>query len=164
MRPILLVDDLSEDLAMAERVFSECKILNPLISLKSGKDCLAYFKTLADGEPGPCLALIDLVMPRPNGVEVLRQLSESRFAASTAFVMLSGLADIKLIQKGYQHGARTFLVKPLQREDVLRLFETIRGFSMKSERAGYRLLYKATQSSRKMESERPEDGSIWLSS
>jgi FixJ family two-component response regulator len=86
--------------------------------------------------------LIDLVMPRPNGVEVLKQLGSSVHANRTIFVMLSGLADIKLIQQGYQHGARTFLVKPLLRDDVLRLFDAIKGIRITREREGYVLSFE----------------------
>jgi YesN/AraC family two-component response regulator len=51
--------------------------------------------------------------------------------------MLSGLADYRLLQEGYQHGARTFLLKPLNDNDVLQLLTKISGLSVVTEEDGY---------------------------
>ena len=165
MMPIVIVDDASEDLLFAERILRECKVLNPIVTLKTGQECIDYFKQLGPDSQSPCLALIDLVMPHPNGVEILRQLGNSHHAKRTIFVMLSGLADIKLIQQGYQHGARTFLVKPLLRDDVLRLFDAIKGIKITREREGYVLSYEsAVDLSGATFPERPGSQSISFSS
>src|SRR5688572_20579252 len=165
MMPIVIVDDSSEDLLFAERVLRECKILNPIVALKSGKECLEYFQRLDPRVDSPCLALIDLVMPHPNGVTVLQQLGNSAHADRTIFVMLSGLADIKLIQQGYQHGARTFLVKPLLRDDVLRLFDAIKGIKITRAREGYVLSFEPSIDLRgAISPQRPGSETISLSS
>ena len=124
----------------AQRVLAECKILNPIVLLKSGRECLNYFLSIA-ADDAPGLVLVDLVMPHPNGVEVCRELCNSPRGAHTIFVMLSGLADIKLIQQGYQHGARTFLVKPLIREDFLRLLDGLKGVEIEPQVDGYVLSF-----------------------
>ncbi|MGZ8940358.1 MAG: response regulator [Limisphaerales bacterium] len=135
MSPIVIVDDSSEDLLFAQRIVKECKILNPVVLLKSGLECLEHFQNVGiDGAPG--LVLVDLVMPHPNGVEVIRQLCHSPVGVHSIFVMLSGLADMKLIQQGYQQGARTFLVKPLIKEDFLRLLDAMKGVKISTERDG----------------------------
>ena len=165
MMPVVIVDDASEDLIFAERILRECKVLNPIVAMKTGQECIDYFKGLDQNAESPCLALIDLVMPNPNGVEVLRQLGNSHHASRTIFVMLSGLADIKLIQQGYQHGARTFLVKPLLRDDVLRLFDAIKGIKITREREGYVLSFEPSVDLRGATSpQRPGSASISLSS
>ena len=138
--PIVIVDDSAEDLLFAQRVLAECKILNPIVALKSGRECLEYFKKLTPDE-APGLVLVDLVMPNPNGVEVCKQLCRSPIGSVSIFVMLSGLADIKLIQQGYQAGAKTFLVKPLIRDDFLRLIDAIKGVRISTERDGYILRF-----------------------
>jgi CheY-like chemotaxis protein len=165
MMPVVIVDDASEDLIFAERILRECKVLNPIVAMKTGQECIDYFKSLDPNAESPCLALIDLVMPQPNGVEVLRQLGNSHHAQRTIFVMLSGLADIKLIQQGYQHGARTFLVKPLMRDDVLRLFDAIKGIKITREREGYVLSFEPSIDLRGgIAPQRPGSESISLSS
>ena len=94
MMPVVIVDDASEDLLFAERILRECKVLNPIVAMKTGQECIDYFNRLDPDAESPCLALIDLVMPHPNGVEILKQLGNSHHAQRTIFVMLSGLADI----------------------------------------------------------------------
>lgn len=144
MSPIVIVDDSSEDLIFAQRILAECKILNPVVLLKSGRECLDYFEKLSiDDAPG--LVLVDLVMPHPNGVEVFRQLCHSPTGMHSIFVMLSGLADIKLIQQGYQAGARTFLVKPLIKDDFLRLLDGLKGVKISNEREGYMLSFNPSE-------------------
>lgn len=146
---IVVVDDSGEDLLFAQRVLAECKILNPIISFKSGRECLDYFKVLSvDDAPG--LVLVDLVMPQPNGVEVCRQLCNSPIGKHAIFVMLSGLADIKLIQQGYQAGAKTFLVKPLIRDDFLRLIDALKGVKISNERDGYILHFDPAERRRRL--------------
>ena len=165
MMPVVIVDDSSEDLLFAERILRECKVLNPIVAMKTGQECIDYFNRLNADAESPCLALIDLVMPRPNGVEILKQLGNSHHAHRTIFVMLSGLADIKLIQQGYQHGARTFLVKPLLRDDVLRLFDAIKGIKITREREGYVLSFEgAVNLGNPSGPKRPGSPSISLSS
>jgi CheY-like chemotaxis protein len=66
MNPILIVDDCLEDRMFAERLFHECKIMNPLVPLFGGQQCLDYFGR-ALPEELPALVLIDLAMPDRMG-------------------------------------------------------------------------------------------------
>lgn len=164
MSPIVIVDDSSEDLLFAQRILKECKILNPVVLLKSGRECVDYFQNLSIDE-APGLVLVDLVMPHPNGVEVFRQLCHSPVGVHSIFVMLSGLADIKLIQQGYQQGARTFLVKPLIKDDFLRLLDALKGVKISTERDGYVLYFDPGERVERMRRFRAgETDSISLSS
>ena len=64
MLPIVIVDDSREDAMLAIRVLKECKIVNPIIVLKSGEECIDFFE--GKGEHGnrslPCLLFLDLAM------------------------------------------------------------------------------------------------------
>jgi CheY-like chemotaxis protein len=135
MRPILIVDDSAEDRLLAYRVFLDCKILNPIVLLAGGEECLEYFQN-AHSEDLPALVMIDLAMP-VSGVRVLGQLCGSASGAHSIFVMLSGLEDIKEIRQGYHAGARTFLVKPLVREDLLQLVDGLKQIGVAEEKNGY---------------------------
>src|SRR5688572_26719296 len=111
MVPILIVDDAQEDLVFAQRVLTGNRILNPLHSMSGGKACLDYFASKASNLPA--VVLLDLVMKPLSGIDVLRQVQTMPAAEGSIFIMLSGLADIKMIAEGYRLGARTFLIKPL---------------------------------------------------
>ena len=137
MLPILIVDDSSEDLALAQHALKAAKILNPIIPLNSGKKCLDYFAGSNGFEDRqlPVLLLLDLAMPDMDGTVVLSKLS-SKPATGSIFVMLSGIGDLRLVQKGYRSGAVTFLMKPLSDREVLEMFDKIKGIRLKKRTKG----------------------------
>jgi len=139
MLPILVVDDAREDLLLAARIFRQCKILNPCRLLNSGEECLSYFKGTSSpsGPELPCLTFVDMVMSPINGLEVLHRLRDEPKAQGSLIIMLSGLTDIKLIQQGYQLGARTFLVKPIGVEDLMLMLAGLRGLRVTQKASGY---------------------------
>ena len=141
MCPIVLVDDSPEDLLLAERVLRQCKVCNPILTLTDGRDCMAYFEKKAreNPQPVPCLLLLDLVMAPVDGLAVLRVLKEKNLAVDSVVVMVSGLTDIKAIHQGYQLGARTFLVKPISRTDILQMLNSLKGLCIQEVEEGYAL-------------------------
>ncbi len=145
MSPILLVDDSREDMSLATRVFSQCRILNPLRMMHSGKECIGYFKSgdtrATDSEP--CIVFLDLMMSPISGIEVLRQLRDTPAAREAIFIMLSGASDYSMVRDGYQLGAATFFVKPLTCEEVMRTFKALRGVTVRPHSDGYEVVCAA---------------------
>jgi CheY-like chemotaxis protein len=119
MLSVLIVDDASEDLILAERVLRSCQIRNPIHRLTTGEECIAWFNS--KGKVSPALVFLDLAMVPVSGLDVLRALEQNSVARESFFVMLSGRADQKMLREGYQLGAKTFLIKPLKCEEVTRL-------------------------------------------
>lgn len=138
-QPILVVDDSSDDLAFVRRVLDQCKILNPVLLLNSGDKCIEHFaRTSQIPEMQlPVLVLLDLAMAPTSGLQVLEYLHGNGMTAKVPVVMLSGMRDIKMIHQGYQLGARTFLVKPISQEDVIRLLSSIMTINIDETRNGY---------------------------
>lgn len=131
---------------MTSRVIQQCKILNPITILTSGEECIKFLK--GEGAHAkrtlPCLMFLDVVMTPTGGIDVLRWLcKESDFGKNSLVVMLSGLGDLKLVQKGYQLGANTFLVKPLKIDDVMQMSESMRGLAVERVTSGYVLSLKS---------------------
>ena len=139
MLPIVIVDDSSGDLELVRRALLGAKIVNPLILLKGGQKCLDYFKGRNEFQDRqlPVLLILDLSMPDVDGVAVLQKLEGAEVSSGSVFVMLSGVSDLKLVQKGYQHGAVTFLIKPLQESEVLQMLDRIKGIQLKKTAKGY---------------------------
>ena len=123
MVPILIVDDAQEDLVFAQRVLSANRIVNPILPFSSGKACLDYFhgKSSAYEAQFPCVVLLDMVMKPVGGLDVLRALQDLPAAKGSVVILLSGLADIKMVSEGYRLGASTFLIKPLVAAELKRV-------------------------------------------
>ena len=127
---------------MAVRVLKQCKVVNPIIVLTSGQECIDFFE--GKGEYGnrslPCLLFLDLSMQPISGVEVLQRLkahlgSTPNFGGSVV-IMLPGVQDLKLVNEGYQIGASTFLVKPLRSEDIMQIASAVRGLGVERNEEG----------------------------
>ena len=137
MVPILIVDDAQEDLVFAQRVLNSNRVQNPLVPLSSGRACLEYF-TGNESPKGklPCIVLLDMVMKPVSGLDVLRKLRDLPAAEGSVIIMLSGLADTKMISEGYKLGASTFLFKPLVAAEITQMLQSINGVTYTRTAAG----------------------------
>ena len=68
-KPVILVEDDRVDQMTVRRAFRDLKITNPLIIAANGEEALVYLRDAVN--PRPCLILLDLNMPRMNGLEFL---------------------------------------------------------------------------------------------
>src|SRR5687768_8763415 len=113
MFPILIVDDSRQDIELAERVFRQARIVNPIHVFNSGTGCLDFLrKRYADDtqkDAPPPLILLDLAMPSMTGVQTIAAINGAMYSPSPWIVMLSGHGDVKQVRDGYQLGAKTFL-------------------------------------------------------
>ena len=74
IRPILLVEDNPMDIDLTRRPFARRKLANPIQVARDGEEALAYLPRWEAGEPPPAVILLDLKLPKVDGLEVLRQL------------------------------------------------------------------------------------------
>jgi FixJ family two-component response regulator len=140
---IILIDDAQHDLDAQKRTLESCKLLNEVKSFKSAEDAVSFFRASQKIGNSRFLVFLDLVMKPNNGTFVLRAIHEEKLAPKSVVVMLSGLADVKLLHEGYQLGAHTFLVKPLKVQDVMELLTTLRNsISIEAGEKGNRLVWK----------------------
>jgi two-component system, response regulator len=119
MVPILVIDDSQQVLLLAKRVIRRAKVLNPVHLFRYSAEFTAYFSgaSAETAEAEPALMFVDLVMFPKNGIEVLKSLKRFPLARESITVMLTGLGDVRHIQRGYEAGATTFLIKPFSIED-----------------------------------------------
>src|SRR5215217_9587550 len=94
IRPILLVEDRLTDIDLTRRAFERRKVLNPLQVARDGEEAVAFFDRWEAGEPLPICILLDLRMPRINGLEVLRRLkSHPKFSAIPVVILTTSSED-----------------------------------------------------------------------
>lgn len=141
MLPLVIVDDSHEDALLAQRALAQCKVRNPIVLLNSGNACLDYFQGIPpyDERAVPCLLLLDMMMAPVSGLDVLQKLRSVPAAQGSVLVMISGLAEWRVINEGYRLGADTFLVKPLVVEDILQMLNSIPSLSVANLSDGYEI-------------------------
>jgi CheY-like chemotaxis protein len=124
---ILLVED---DLAHAEivrRSLRDARVANRIVHVEDGQAALDYLGDPAgwsDGHPRPDLILLDLRLPKVDGLEVLRRIKEDEALKSIPTVVLTTSAAESDVVRAYESGAGSFLVKPVDFEKFMTLMES----------------------------------------
>jgi CheY-like chemotaxis protein len=130
---ILIAEDREEDIALIRRAFKKLNLLNPLQVVTDGEQVVAYlrgegaFSNRAE-YPLPSLLLLDLKMPRMNGLEVLKWIRQQPDFRSLRVVMLTSSDELKDINTAYELGANSFLVKPVEFDRFVSLLNALQGF------------------------------------
>jgi CheY-like chemotaxis protein len=115
--PILLVEDHPIDAELAMAALQKCRVLNPVVLARDGIQALEYL----DGKHNarrPALVLLDIKMPRMNGLEVLKHLRQHPHLRSVRVVMLTASQHESDVRHCYAHGASDYLVKPTSLEGL----------------------------------------------
>lgn len=124
--PILLVEDNPLDVDLTLRAFQRCNLTNPILIARDGEEALAWISRWEAGETMPLLILLDLNMPRIDGLTVLRTLKTHASLRSIPIVVLTTSQEERDIQNAYDAGANSYIVKPVDFDrfmDVARQIE-----------------------------------------
>jgi CheY-like chemotaxis protein len=108
-KPILLVEDDCVDVMAVQRVLKEFDTHNPLVYATNGEEALGYLKD-RDHEL-PCVILLDLNMPKMNGLDFLKALrADERFKDIPA-VVVSTSAEKQDVARSFEFGAAAYIIK-----------------------------------------------------
>lgn len=120
---ILLVEDDLVDAMTVKRAFKELNIPNPIVHLSNGEEALAYLRD--NKEPMPGIILLDLNMPRMNGIEFLEMLKNEEQFKSIPVIILTTSTEHKDRQSSFQKSAAGYMVKPVNYRDFIEMMKTI---------------------------------------
>lgn len=117
-KPILLVEDNPDDEALAMRAFLRAGVRNEVIVVRDGVEALEYLHGLgrhADkkGKPLPAVVLLDLKLPRMNGLDVLRDIRKHERTRLLPVVILTSSKEDRDLVEGYGLGANSYVRKPV---------------------------------------------------
>ena len=112
-RPILLVEDNPVDLDLTLRALARRNLRNPIEVARDGEEALAWLPRWEQGEAVPIVILLDLKLPRIDGLEVLRQLREHPLGQTIPVVVLTSSSEDKDIQAAYLLHANSYIIKPV---------------------------------------------------
>src|SRR5689334_3395224 len=116
--PILVADDDADEIVLLRLAFLKAGLSNRLISVGDGEECVQYLR--GEGEfadrslfPLPQLLLLDLKMPRLNGIQVLTWIRSQPHFRQLPVIVLTGTTFDSDITRAYAAGANSFLPKVL---------------------------------------------------
>ncbi len=112
-RPILLVEDNPQDLDLTLRAFKRRNLANPVQVARDGQEALDFIPRWEAGETPPLVVLLDLKLPRVDGLEVLRQLRATPASATLPVVVLTSSSEDRDVRTAYQLHANSYIVKPV---------------------------------------------------
>lgn len=117
LRSILLAEDNERDVELTLEALSEHNLANGVVVVRDGAEALDYlfcrgqYKTRDSGHPA--VVLLDLKMPKVDGLEVLRQLKADEKLKVVPVVMLTSSREEQDIIRGYELGVNAYVVKPV---------------------------------------------------
>jgi CheY-like chemotaxis protein len=118
IKKILLVEDDPKDIELTLSALSEHNLANEVTVARDGVEALDYLYrrgTFTQRLPGnPVVILLDLKMPRLDGVQVLRQLKAEEQTRSIPVVILTSSREASDLQECYQLGVNAYVVKPVR--------------------------------------------------
>jgi CheY-like chemotaxis protein len=135
---ILLVEDDPDDVFLMQRALKAANVTNSIQVAEHGLQALDYLN--GNGEyvdrarfPLPRLVFFDLKLPYKSGFDVLQHLTEQKQVLERmAIVVLTSSSQPRDIQRAYQLGARSYLVKPPNRQMLEDLFASLESFWQKA--------------------------------
>ena len=112
-RPILLVEDNPLDIDLTLRAFKKQGLLNPVQVARDGEEAVSWIARWEAGEPLPMIILMDLKLPKIGGLEVLRRFKKQPKIKRVPIVVLTSSGQDNDITTAYEHGANSYIVKPV---------------------------------------------------
>ncbi len=133
---ILLVEDNPDDAELLEYAFRKAGIANPLLAVADGDAAVDYVGgrgAYADRtrHPLPELILLDLKLPRRSGFEVLGFIRGQEATRHTPVVVLTSSSQHGDIQRAYEAGANSYLVKPVGRDALIEMVRSLKAYWIK---------------------------------
>ena len=127
VRTILLAEDSPHDAEMAIDALRDANLANPIVHVEDGVEALDYLyrRGRYEGRGGgdPAVLLLDIKMPRMDGLEVLTELRKSDHFKSLPIVVLSSSREESDLARSWDLGVNAYVVKPV---DVDQFFDAVR--------------------------------------
>ena len=132
LKRILLVDDSPRDTELALNALEAHNLANEVIALRDGAEALDYlyrrgeFAARTGGEPA--VILLDLKMPRVDGMEVLREIKSDPALKLIPVVVMTSSREEQDLLNSYQLGVNAFVVKPVKFQEFVDAVKQVGAF------------------------------------
>jgi CheY-like chemotaxis protein len=120
---ILLVEDDSVDAMTVRRALKEVNVTNPVAIAGNGEEALEYLRNSANEKP--CIILLDLNMPKMNGIEFLRVAKQDAGLKTIPIVVLTTSGGDREKVESFNLGVAGYMIKPVDYQQFVEMMRTI---------------------------------------
>ncbi|MFG3448311.1 MULTISPECIES: response regulator [unclassified Stenotrophomonas] len=132
LRTILLAEDSPADAEMAIDALKEARLANPIVHVEDGVEAMDYLLrrgAFANRDEGlPAVLLLDIKMPRMDGLEVLRQIRSAEELKRLPVVILSSSREESDLARSWDLGVNAYVVKPVDVDQFFGAVQTLGKF------------------------------------
>lgn len=129
LKRILLVEDSPNDIELTLEALKENNLANSVDVARDGEEALDYLfrrgKFAGRPEGNPAVILLDIKLPKINGLEVLKRLKEEKNLRQIPVVILSSSREEQDLIEGYRLGVNAYVVKPVDFEKFISAVKTL---------------------------------------
>ena len=129
IRPILLVEDNPMDLDLTLQALEGNGVANPIVTCRDGEEALEYMekhRSPSDLQV-PIVVLLDLLLPKVDGIEVLRQARRDPVWRQVPIVVMTTSRENRDVETAYELGVNSYIVKPV---DFLTFTEVVKSIKV----------------------------------
>ncbi|HEV7436723.1 MAG TPA: response regulator [Pseudorhizobium sp.] len=129
LRPILLVEDSPRDLELTLAALEKCQLANDIVIARDGAEAVDYlfssgqYADRADGDP--TVVLLDLKLPKIDGLEVLERVKRDEKLRHIPIVMLTSSREEQDLVRSYELGVNAFVVKPVEFNEFFKAIQDL---------------------------------------
>ena len=131
LKPILLVEDNPKDLELTLAALEQSQLANEVVVVRDGEEALEFLQRRGAyanrNTSDPAVVLLDLKLPKIDGLEVLERVKADPRLKQTPVVMLTSSREESDLVRSYELGVNAFVVKPV---DFNAFFEAIQDLGM----------------------------------
>ena len=122
-KPILLVEDDRVDAMTVKRALKELNVINRLDIVSNGEEALEYLKNRENIKP--CIVLLDLNMPKMNGIELLKTVKQDNTLKMIPVVVLTTSTQEQDRIESFNHSIAGYMIKPVDYKTFVETMKTI---------------------------------------
>jgi CheY-like chemotaxis protein len=121
---IVIVEDNPSDAELLMRVFKKHNVGNKIVLLKDGVEAMDFFfpqKSVAGGNSTPRVVILDLKLPKINGIEVLRRLKAEEETKKLPVIVLTSSKEERDLRDSYNSGVNSYVTKPIKFDEFAKV-------------------------------------------